>query len=242
MAGFMLNAVVPVFVTVTTDCVKVLLSRLLPKLNELPLKDAFVEADGGAALTVIAAVMLWLSEPEVPWSEMLALPTAAAGPAVTLICCSPPGAMDRVIGVAVTALGKELTVTLTFPVNPFTGEAVTAMVCGAPPGVIATVEGAMARVKSAGAFELPPPLHPAKTVSKEIAHRKGIRDSMREAPMCIRQVVLLLSMQRVQGRVRCDSSKHCSTDLLSGRVKSAAYYSLQQIEEKRNPLGGRFPL
>jgi hypothetical protein len=30
--------------------------------------------------------------------------------------------------------------------------------------------------------ELPPLLHPAKTVSKEIAHRKAIRDCMRSAP------------------------------------------------------------
>jgi hypothetical protein len=54
----MLKVVVPVFVTVTTDWVTVLLSTLLPKLKELPLNAAFVEADGAAALTVKAVVML----------------------------------------------------------------------------------------------------------------------------------------------------------------------------------------
>ncbi len=50
----MVNEVVPVFVTVTTDCVNVLFSRLLPKLKELALNVAFVEAAGAAGLTVKA--------------------------------------------------------------------------------------------------------------------------------------------------------------------------------------------
>jgi hypothetical protein len=54
----MVKEVVPVFVTVTTDWVRVLLSTLLPKLNELPLNAAFVDADGAAGLTVKAVVML----------------------------------------------------------------------------------------------------------------------------------------------------------------------------------------
>ena len=54
----MANEVVPVFVTVTTDCVRVLLSRLLPKLKEVPLNVAFVEAAGTAGLTVKAVVTL----------------------------------------------------------------------------------------------------------------------------------------------------------------------------------------
>lgn len=54
----MVNEVVPVFVTVTTDCVNVLLSRLLPKLKELALNVAFVEAAGAAGLTVKALVTL----------------------------------------------------------------------------------------------------------------------------------------------------------------------------------------
>jgi hypothetical protein len=117
---------------------------------------------------------------------MVALPGTAAGLAVTLICCSPPGATDRVIGVAVTPLGKEPTATLTFPVKPFTGEAVTVTVCAAPPGVIVIEEGTIAKVKSAETvavlLEVPPPLHPVKTVSKEIAHRRETRDCMRRAP------------------------------------------------------------
>jgi hypothetical protein len=178
---------VPVFVTVTTDWVRVLLSTLLPKLNELPLNAAFVEADGAEELTVKAVVMLWLSEPEVAWSEMVALPAAAAGLALTLTCCRPPGAMDKVIGVAVTPLGKAPTVTLTFPVKPFTGEAATVTVCAAPPGVIVIEEGTIANVKSPDPVVVllevpPPPLHPVKTVSREIAHRKDIRDCMRMAP------------------------------------------------------------
>jgi hypothetical protein len=191
----MVNAVVPVFVTVTTDCVTVLLSRLLPKLKELPLKAAFVEVGGVVGLTVRAVVMLWLSEPDVPWSDMVALPAAAAGVAVTLICCSPPGAMDNVIGVAVTPLGKAPTATLTFPAKPFVGEELTVRFCAAPPGAIVTDAGTIARVKSADPVVvlpddpvvplfglLPPLLHPAKTVSKEIAHRKVPRDFMRSAP------------------------------------------------------------
>jgi len=58
MEGFMVNEVVPVFVTVTTDCVRVLLRRLLPKPKELPLNAAFVEAAGAAGLTVRAVITL----------------------------------------------------------------------------------------------------------------------------------------------------------------------------------------
>jgi hypothetical protein len=91
--------------------------------------------------------------------------------------------MDRVIGVAVTPLGKEPTAKLTFPVKPFTGVAVTVTVCAAPPGVIVIEEGTIAKVKSTvELLEVPPPPHPVKTVSKEIAHRKDIRDCMRRAP------------------------------------------------------------
>ena len=113
---------------------------------------------------------------------MLAFPAAAVRPAVTTICCSPPGATDSVIGVAVKPLGRVPTVRLTLPVNPFTAEAVTVMVCGAPPGLIVTVEGAMVRVKSAGTFKLPPLLHPVRTLSREIAHLKAVRDCMKSAP------------------------------------------------------------
>ena len=87
--------------------------------------------------------------------------------------------MDRVIGVAVTPLGREPTAKLTFPVKPFTGEAVTVTVCAAPPGVIVIEEGTIAKVKSTvELLEVLPPPHPVKTVSKEIAHRKDIRDCM----------------------------------------------------------------
>ena len=170
----------------TTDWVAVLLTILFPKLNELPLKAALVESGDAAALTVTDAVTLWLSEPEVPWSEMLAFPAAAVGVAVTLICCRPPGIMERVIGVAVTPLGKEPTATFTLPVKPFDGEAVTATVCAGAPGVIVSVEGAIARVKSpepvVALLDDPPPPHPVKTVRVKIAHKKGIRDCMRGPP------------------------------------------------------------
>jgi hypothetical protein len=132
---------------------------------------------------------------------MVALPAAAAGVAVTPICCSPPGAIDRVIGVAMTPLGKEPTATVTFPVKPFTGEAVIVTVCAAPPGVIVIAEGAIARVKSpvaAGDDAEPPPLHPAKTASKEVAHRKVICDCMRSAPT-ISVTALLLSCRQSVG-------------------------------------------
>ena len=118
---------------------------------------------------------------------MVALPGAAAAVAVTLICCKLPGAMDRVIGVAVTPLGNEPTAMLTFPVKPFTGEAATVTVCAAPPGVTVIEEGTIARVKSldpvvAGFDVPPPPLHPVKATNSEMAHKKGKRDCMRMAP------------------------------------------------------------
>jgi hypothetical protein len=56
--GFIVNVVVPVFVTVVTDWVRVLLSRLLPKSNELLLNAALVEAEGAAGLTVRAVLVL----------------------------------------------------------------------------------------------------------------------------------------------------------------------------------------
>ena len=56
-AGFSVNAAGPVFVTVTTDCVTLLLTRLFPKLNDDPLNEAVVDT-GGAALTVTPAVTL----------------------------------------------------------------------------------------------------------------------------------------------------------------------------------------
>jgi hypothetical protein len=90
--------------------------------------------------------------------------------------------MDRVIGVAVTPVGKEPTARLTFPVKPFIGEAVTVTLWAAPPGVTVIEEGTMARLKSpeavVGALEVPPPPHPAKAASRETAHRRGKRDRM----------------------------------------------------------------
>jgi hypothetical protein len=50
--GFIVRIDVPVFVTVVTDWVKVLLTRLPPKSNELLLTDALVEAVGAAGLTI----------------------------------------------------------------------------------------------------------------------------------------------------------------------------------------------
>jgi hypothetical protein len=90
--------------------------------------------------------------------------------------------MDRVIGVAVTPVGNDPTAKLTFPVNPFMGEAVTVTVWAAPPGVTVIEEGTIARLKSPEAvvdeLEVPPPPHPVKTVSRETAHRRGKRDCM----------------------------------------------------------------
>lgn len=114
----------------------------------------------------------------------MALPATAAGLALTLICCRPPGTMDRVVGVAVTPLGKEPTATLTFPVKPFMGEAAIVTVCAAPPGVIVIDEGTIAKLKSlgpvVGALEVP--LHPVKSVSRQTAQRKGKRGCIRMAP------------------------------------------------------------
>lgn len=164
------------------------MTRLLPKLNEVPLNEAVVDA----GVTVSAAVTLWLSEPEDPWRAMLVVPAAAVGPAVTKICCSEPAVMDKVIGDAVTPVGRVPIDTLTFPVNPFTGEALIAIACAEPPGVSVTVEGTIARVKSAGNADvvpddsdpalfagLPPPLHPVKTANTETMHKEAINDRMR---------------------------------------------------------------
>jgi hypothetical protein len=122
---------------------------------------------------------------------MVALPATAAGLALTLTCCRPPGAMDRVIGVAVTPVGKEPTATLTFPVKPFTGEAAIVTVCAAPPGVIVIEEGTMAKLKSPDPvvvlLEVPPLLHPVKTVSRKTAHKNDIRECMRWAPNLVVQ-------------------------------------------------------
>jgi hypothetical protein len=153
--------------------------------------------DNTAALTATAAVTLCVSEPEEPWRVMLVFPTAAVGPAVTVSCCSEPGAMDKVIGVTVTPAAREPTVRLTLPEKPFTGEVVMSIACAEPPEVSVTAKGAIARVKSAADVELLlelgveplPLLHPAKTVTREIAHRKAIRD-------CIDQLLLYLSRIR----------------------------------------------
>ena len=85
------------------------------------------------------------------------------------------------MGVAVTPLGKEPTVTLTFPEKPFMGEAATVTACAAPPGATVIEEGTIARLKSpdpvAVLLEVPPP-HPAKIVINETAHRRGKYDRM----------------------------------------------------------------
>ena len=113
---------------------------------------------------------------------MLALPVAAVESAVRAICCNPPGATDKVIGVAVMPLGNVPTVRFTFPVNPFTGEAVTVIACGEPPEVTVTVEGATAKVKSAGNVAVWPPPQPAKTVSTQSADNKLTGDCMGRLP------------------------------------------------------------
>jgi hypothetical protein len=207
--GLSANPCEPVFVTVTTDCVMAFPTRLLPKSKEEPLNEAVVVA-AAAGLTLSAVVKLWLSVPETAWTERVAFPVAAAAPAVRLICCRAPMASEKVAGVAVIPLGRPLTVTLTLPVKPFTGEAVTVVDCAAPPAVSDTVLGAIATVKSgeaAGVVDvvppeevllvepLPPP-HPAIAISREIAQIDPNKDRIKDPSKHLSQVILLLTRQK----------------------------------------------
>lgn len=63
--------------------------------------------------------------------------------------CGVPGVNESVAGLEVTPLGRPLRVTVTVPVNPFTGTALTLTACPAPPATIAAVAGVVVSEKSA---------------------------------------------------------------------------------------------
>lgn len=135
MVGLMLRLVVPVFVTETTVCVTVLLTRLFPKSKNVVLSVA--EAGAGSGWPIIKVELVEdESDPDVPVTVIVAVPGVVLEDAVREICWSVPGVSEREDGDAETPVGRELIDTDTGLENPFMGTAEIVISCAEPPGVM----------------------------------------------------------------------------------------------------------
>ena len=94
-----------------------------------------VPADATARDTVAVR----LRPPEAPVTVMVVLAAGAFSFAVSVTVCVSFGVSVRLAGLAVTPLGRSLTVMFTIPVKPFVAVAVTDNFCAAPPAVMFTV-------------------------------------------------------------------------------------------------------
>jgi hypothetical protein len=110
------------------------------------------DGGGGGAETVNATEAEWLRVPEVPVNVTVALPATAVDAAVSVTFCAVPGADVSVAGLAVTPLGSPLTATVTIPVKPFAGTALTLICWPVPPETSVTVAGVEVSEKSASEF------------------------------------------------------------------------------------------
>lgn len=117
-------------------------------------------AAGAAAATVIAAVPLWLRDPETPANVMFADVAAALAAAVRVTVCAVPGVTVNEAGLAVTPAGSPEIVTATGEVKPPLATAFTLNCAPDPPATSAAVVGETVIEKSAVevvvVFELPP--------------------------------------------------------------------------------------
>jgi hypothetical protein len=71
-----------------------------------------------AVTTVSDACALWAKLPDVPEKEIESKPAATVAATVKATCCWLPGAIVKVIGVAVTPVGKPVAVTSTLDEKP----------------------------------------------------------------------------------------------------------------------------
>jgi hypothetical protein len=121
-----------------------------PATTEIAEGAADSEKSGVAAFaeTVAVTIAEWLRAPEVPVKVRVALPAAAVEAAVKVTFCAVPGIKVSIAGLAVTPAGNPLIATVTAPVKPFDGTALTLTTCPAPPATTEIAEGAADSEKS----------------------------------------------------------------------------------------------
>ena len=101
--------------------------------------EIVIENPGVADATARETVAVRLRPPEAPVTVMVVLAAGALSFAVSVTVCVSFGVSVRLAGLAVTPLGRSLTVMSTAPVKPFVAVAVTDSFCAAPPAVMFTV-------------------------------------------------------------------------------------------------------
>jgi hypothetical protein len=127
-----------------------------PRAIAVGVEDKVKSGTGAGREIVSAAVITWLSVPELPVRVIIALPAVVAAEAVIVTLCATPGVSISVEGCAVTPLGSPLIATDTVPLNPLTGTALTLICCPAPPDISEIAVGVEDKEKS-GAGSDPPP-------------------------------------------------------------------------------------
>ena len=103
-------------------------------------------------LTVSASKVVWVSEPDDPVKETLAVPLTADADAVRLTFWLVPGERTNLDGVAVTPWGKPAIVTCTELLKPLPAIAIMEMDCAAPPSVMPALASLNWSEKSAEGF------------------------------------------------------------------------------------------
>jgi hypothetical protein len=85
------------------------------------------EKSGGATAAVVESAMLAVcdSVPDVPVRVTVLTAVATLALAVNVMFCAAPGETVRLAGLAVTPLGRPLTLSVTWPARPFVAVAVT---------------------------------------------------------------------------------------------------------------------
>jgi len=108
-------------------------------------------SSGGACVTESAKAAVCVTDAAAPVTVTVASPVAAPVAAVRVTLCALPGVRLSVDGLAVTPLGRPLSLTFTVPLKPFTGTAFTEIVLPVPPCGTAILAGAKDKVKSGAA-------------------------------------------------------------------------------------------
>jgi hypothetical protein len=114
----------------------------------------------------------------------MTLPAAVPAEAVTVTLCAVPGVKLSVAGFTVTPVGRPVIATLTIPVKPLAGTALTLIACPVPPGISETLAGVALRVKSpaGGGGVDPPPQDVSRSTERKLIPARVFKQGLIAPP------------------------------------------------------------
>lgn len=152
------------------------LTAAAARLTDWPAAPAVSVRDVGLALKVKSAVVAaaetvsataadWLREPDFPVMVTVELPADAEDAAVNVTFCATPGVRESEAGLAVTPVGRPLTVTATVALKPLVAAASTVKLSSAPAARVSVVTDAVTVKLAAGVGCVEELLHAVSTAS-----------------------------------------------------------------------------